>query len=77
MLAVTCTDECMSDNSPRPLDHRDKSRSQAEKEKKKKHHRVQTDGLPEHTDTHTLAPPLYDATISVSSARRLKYRTIL
>lgn len=29
------------------------------------------------TQTHTLATPFYDATISVSSASRLKYKTIL
>lgn len=33
-LAVTCTEECMSDKSRPPLGHRDMSRSQAEKEQK-------------------------------------------
>lgn len=78
MLAVTCMDECMSDNSRRPLDHQDKSRSQA-KEENKKNITVYKQMVSRRTQTHThtMGSQFYDATISVSSASRLKYRTLL
>lgn len=59
ILALTCTDECMSDNSRWPLDHRDKSRSQAEKKREKKKTPPRANSPREHTytSTHTHAGP--------------------